>query len=1290
MNPAYLYLLIFVLASALLWHLARTGRAAWSGLGLAWLVFALGALTSLALTTVAVGLAWAAPVLAWLYDPLVALGRRLFHGLGPLDMAQIMVLLGVLALRLVFVILVCLGSLLRRVWRTLRPQPPAAEAEQGPRHRASAGLATALRVTLVGTGVVLGTLPFWDGTGVLPLEVMAAFVWIGYWLLLIEAAGRAEPGPTAGGATEIAGEDAQASAEHQLERLYRLYIARHRPMLFACRRRLGTPRPNPALQAPAASPPGGGSTAALLRVRWGQRLSPNLLERLALAAAAVDDGRDLLLGESLCSHHFVLIAALIQDSIDRGRSVLVLCPEASLEEVQASLALHAEPNLRRLTPDWAVLGRTDLAADADPDVLLCPDSELERSLPLGSDPARRTWGRLGLIVALDIQALNVPLARFVLARVHQLGAAGGAVRLVMQAAHADGVETLARALHSPARLTEVRVSAWLETNRYLLVWDRDHEPLAEHRARYFPGLQEYVAPEWLLLLPPWELGLTVTRFDPGNRHDEDAFERLRAHLPRYGHDDKVAVAAAHRPIGHGCVGAGAAVGLLDDPGNLLLALDHDGGSSGLHASLINILCGNYLLRDYLRACLAVAEPRDLPRGLRPLAAEPLGNPYTLAYALSRAFAGSTALTAAELNDQFLDPSPSRVRAALGLRASRRGLTRLFERVFGAGSVTVSVHRRPDGRAVYTLTPNRPLLRAAYLDAVNAQGDALGRLLASDHGLTYASGQTLLFAHKFHRVARVGADRVELMHVETAGRDSRERHVFHRRYRLPAAGPDNPVCPGEPWRQELGGGLVMTLTFTLRTLERETLGYLTLAESMRPLARGGAEYGYTPCEPPIARTYPYQSVTQLGIEGIAPLIQGDDQADRRTRLAFTLCALLHDAMVSLFPDQQARIAVVSPQARPVMTALDPGPPTGAGPREPGPSVPTDGETARLLERLYPTLAAESSDQPGPGQGDLNDAALGRIDISIIEDSAFDLGVARALGEHGKLDHLLRLVRQYLHWALEQPPAGLYHSLGAPGLAPAFDYPTARALLDRLLPVAEEPPTGPLDTGCAESGETLTETLTEALTETVPVCDFCAAPLAATYDRLDDGRCRCADCTAQAIDTTDEFRRVFREVVEQMEGDYGIALRRDLGVRFVNAERLAASVGEAFVPTPALDPRTVGLAVRNPDGSAEILLENGSPYLMTAATLAHELTHLWQFDRKVDLSQVPQETIEGQARFIEIDYLRRHGGRPLAEAIARAARDGADVYSRGYRQVEAVCGGSDGRVFACFERQLRGEQ
>nr|WP_141657218.1 hypothetical protein [Thiocapsa sp. KS1] len=1006
-----------------------------------------------------------------------------------------------------------------------------------------------------------------------------------------------------------------------------------------------------------------------------------MLQRLVQPAALVDAGQDLLLGESLCSHHFVLIAALAQDCIDRGRSVLLLCPEPSLDEVRASLALHADPNLFRLTQDWAVLGRDDLAAGADPDVLLCSDRELERTLLVGNGRRQRPMARLGLIVCLDVQAINVPLARYVLARVRQLAEPAEALRLVMQAAHYEGVETLVRSLHSPATLHEARISAWLQTSRFILVWDRDHEPLAEQSALYFPKLQERIAPEWLLLMLPWELGFVVTRFDPGNRHDEDAYERFRGYLPRYAHDDKLAAAAAHRPVGHGCVGAGAAVSLLDDPGNLLVALDHDGGSSGLDASLINVLCGNYLLRDYFRAVLAAADPQDLPTSLRPLAAQPLGNPYTLAYALVRAFAGSAGLTAAEIRDQFLDPSPAQMMEALGIRASRRGLQHLFDLVFGAASTEVSVHSDENGRTLYCLTQDRQGIPDAYLKALNRQGDPLGRVLVTDHGLTYAVGQTLLFAHKLHRVVSVGADRVEIRHLDAPTHQPRETYVFHRRYRLPTDTTDPLVQPGGVHRYQLGGGLALTLGFALRDVERETLGYLELAETLRPFAGVGAVVCYLASEPPIRQRYRFQCVTGISIEGVDARVPDRDDDDPLARLAFTLCALLQDAMVSVFPDHFARIAVVSPQARVIPTSADhdPSERVESDGRDPSRPVPAADDLVAFLERMYPALATQAPtdtvrEPPAPTDRDAR-----RIDIWIIEDSGFDLGAARALSDRKGLNHLLGLVRNYLQWALEQPRAELYQSFGAGPLGSVFDYRAAAALLDRLLQVTPLPPTGALDGGCAETGETSAAT--------VPECDFCAAPLAASFERLDDGRCRCPVCAETAVNTKAELGAVFREVVEQMERDYAITLRRDLTVRFVNAKRIAETMGDAFVPTTEMDPRTVGLAVRKANGEAELLLENGAPRLGTAATLAHELTHIWQFGIRNDLDQVPLDSVEGQARFIEVDYLRRHGGEALAAAIARDSRYGQDVYSRGYRLIEAACGDRGDRLFACFEQQLR---
>ncbi len=124
-----------------------------------------------------------------------------------------------------------------------------------------------------------------------------------------------------------------------------------------------------------------------------------------------------------------------------------------------------------------------------------------------------------------------------------------------------------------------------------------------------------------------------------------------------------------------------------------------------------------------------------------------------------------------------------------------------------------------------------------------------------------------------------------------------------------------------------------------------------------------------------------------------------------------------------------------------------------------------------------------------------------------------------------------------------------------------------------------------------------------------------------------------------------------MVEQIERDYAIALRRDLTVRFVTAKRVAETMGDTFVPTASMNPHTVGPAIRRTYGQGELLRENGEPRLGTAATLAHELTLLWQFDTFSELGWMRLETVEGQARFVEVDFLTRHGGKTLAESIAR---------------------------------------
>ncbi len=1297
------FVLGFGLLSWLLWRLARAERGGVLVIIAAVLLLVASALTGAALAQAGVVVGSAAALLRWLHDPLVALSLGLFPAMHPLHGAQLLVLGGYVMARMLWLATVRILALLARLWRRLRRARVDAARPATVSSGGWGALRSAARVVILVAGAVLASLPLWLPSVPFWWPSLDILVWVGFWVLLVELAAMIERAAApAGVGLQISGQDVSFSTEHQLEQLYRLYIGRHRDMLFLCRRREADKAKAPSSWTPIRPEAVGempdvsrGCAAKLLQARWVSQLSGELLQRLVLAADEVDAGRDLLLSESLCSHHLLLIAALVQDRIDMGRSVLILCPESGLDEIRAGLGLYVDRNLLQLSQRWLTLDRDESPQDGEADLIFCSDSVLERSLPMGDARTDGLLSRLGLIVCLEIQALNVPLARFVLSRVRTMAAISGRVPLVIQAAGYDRVEVLARSLHAQERMSERRIQAWLQTTRYMLVWDRDHQTLAEQRRHYFPKLQERIGPACLLLMPAWELGLAVSRLDPGNRHDEDAFERFLAYLPANGHDDKLPIASAHRPLGYGDVGAGAAVSLLDDPAHLLIALDHDGGSTGLKSSLINVLCGNYLLRDYLRALLAVHAPQDLPRRLRPLATRPRGNHYTLAYTLYRAMKSAGFLAAEEIRDQFLDPLTDEVFKAVPVRLSRAGLQKLFDFAFGKGALAVSVRRARDEVARYSLSTDRHPPREAYLAALNEQGDRVGWVYESDHGLIYAQDQTLLFGHKLHRVLNVN-DSVRLQHAQSHADRIGERYFFRRHYRLPMPSEGEPKRVGAPVRHRFPDGLEITLSFELREVERETLGYWSLPESMRPFASSPAALSNVDLRPPIRQQYPFQSVAHLMIiDPAGQASRADHDADRIGRLVFTFCSLLQDAMESVFPDHYPRVAVLSPQARwSVESVTEPlGRAAGldeslstetsadgaAGTRaiqssQPATGMPSEHAIREFLRTKYPVLEQPTEEEAGDARPD----AL-RIDIYVVEDSRFDLGVARALSDRSGLEHLLSLVRDYLNWAESQPPERLYQAFGAGRLSDLLDYAGCLNLLNRLLrPVEGQLEVGDLDEGCTERGKTLAVGKAE--------CDFCAGPLTATYERLDDGRCRCTPCSSQAVDTTAEFQSVYREVRESMERDYRIRLRRDLGVRFLDAAQIAEAADSAFVPTSAMDPRVVGLAIDHGDGTAEILLENGAPRLNTAATLVHELTHLWQFESVPDLGRVPLETVEGQARFVEVDYLRRHGGGALAESIVRESRRGSDVYSRGYRLVESSCGGERDRLFDCFRRQL----
>lgn len=884
-----------------------------------------------------------------------------------------------------------------------------------------------VRNSLLLLGLLLATLPYTVQLDPLLPDFFALLFWVGLWILLLEVfqwLASAVFEPLAAPKPEANAED--DSLSRSLEALYRDYLERHnqpdigdKALLFFNQRREAQPiAAAPSTRHAAAS---AGTLATALRQRLRNYLPPSLLATLADSAADYEAGNDLLFTETLCSYHFLLFAELIQYHQNQSEAVLLLCPNAAIAQVEAALEQQVRLHQLPLTQRWAVLGRDTLGPDAQVNILISPDSALETHLFQHLSSLRPILQRLRLFICLDIQDLRLSAVRLTLGRLW-LTQPRDAVRVVAQAQPRQAMEQQVRYLADfMPRLKQYRLNPQLLGRRYLLVWDENSPRRAAMMAHCFPGQPSTMELGPLLLLPAWQHDFDVVHLDPASHHNEDTLEYLRNHLlPHSVHSGLMGHGRRHTPVGHLYAAQARLVYQVEDAANLALALDHNTNFSGAPASLLNVVCGNYLLRDYQRACLyAAGNPENLPEQLRPLAVRPQGALSEMAAALGNALqavASDSGLTRQEIIEQFLHLVPADLLAAIGVRADWVNLQRLFD-LTQAQSPHIAVRLGPDEQPCYSISSRHYTTRPRYYPVCNEAGDEIARWPVEDHGLRYARGQTVLVGGKYHQILAVEAGAIHVRHQESGGSDLRPRYVFNRCYRLE---PGACYQDGEPLRQRLG-----TLCLEIRHLHRSftgmSTGYWELLEAMRPLAEGRLP-PYSELEPALHRAHKLQNVGYLRIQQAGLLEEGSLDV-----VAFTLCAVLQDCLVSLFPSHSARLAVVSPQSSRCHSEQD--------------------EIIQFYHQLYPTWA----DPVEPVE--TNDPATEEADQSVLEfylfeDADHDLGVVRALCDGRGAQILLGTAGDYLEWALSQLPETLYQAYGASSLPDCLDYAGAKRVLDKL--------------------------------------------------------------------------------------------------------------------------------------------------------------------------------------------------------------------------------------------------
>lgn len=200
-----------------------------------------------------------------------------------------------------------------------------------------------------------------------------------------------------------------------------------------------------------------------------------------------------------------------------------------------------------------------------------------------------------------------------------------------------------------------------------------------------------------------------------------------------------------------------------------------------------------------------------------------------------------------------------------------------------------------------------------------------------------------------------------------------------------------------------------------------------------------------------------------------------------------------------------------------------------------------------------------------------------------------------------------------------------------------------------------------------------------------CDFCGIEIfGVEYETLADGRDRCLRCGKTAIKTGEEFRKIFEDVKRNMESFFGIKINAGIKVEMVNSKTLHKRLGKAFIPTPKSDGRVLGVAINEKNGYT-LLVENGSPRMASMLTMAHELTHIWQYINWNDKAickkygkKMRLEIYEGMAKWAEIQYayLINEPATAKREEIITFYRD--DEYGHGFMRYRANYPFSQGTV------------
>lgn len=795
-------------------------------------------------------------------------------------------------------------------------------------------------------------------------------------------------------------------------------------------------------------------------------------ERVPEAAEAITDfiggekgsRQILLLPETLTSAQFRLLAELVLDTLDQGGVALCVCPDTQTVQCQrrfheAFAATGAELLVDMLVPSVGAKAEESLHH-----LIIVGLSEFDRYLLTGATRRSKEIRRLGLVMVLDLHLMDMARLSLSLRRLWQ-SVPFELARFLIGCTAIENIEVFIQnhlQAGTERRIGRLYLLAGKASQAYRIAVEPNAETaellvqlLAGEAGRSDGGLTDVTALLALVAithgfrpvihdpLSRWQFRATDDETgEPWSSEIEDAplVRRLR---PQVTASFKAIEVVQYLPDRHPDCAYGRVV-IVEAGDNWMSNARRPYGFPDAYDTLVVIVIRRAELLPYIYHGADQRGPTGALGPPRVLAPSPGVGPTELAYIMQDRLSSLGGLSLSAFEDLFeIFAKSDHLMEGAQIGTDQTGIKRAFEWLPNAPKVEVRLNSEKSGEPVFRVSAriDLPAMREARKD-----GKEFAELVASDLGLLYAPGTMLRIGHSYHSVTSVNTDGSIVVTAVAPDQASRTRRPSPRiavEYELDFTNHfvvANAQPPLDNSVSEYGRHLEMR-TILVGRAQRQTLGFYEEYENEPPFDLAGRptltrdqilavkwrELGLPP-EMRSVRVLHLMYARNIADTAPANAGKSDSVANYIARQSHTLCVLWKELIQTSFPRHASRVTVVSPQVEPLHTTIE---------RASGRFHALDGArplSARAQYALRRYGRVKTIDDPlnariavlAPHREFLDRPGTRRIDIYIIEDSEWDLGIVRAIVlQHDLFGHLHTCVDLY---AADRPDEKPTHSHG----------------------------------------------------------------------------------------------------------------------------------------------------------------------------------------------------------------------------------------------------------------------